>query len=96
MKSVLLSDVAFEGLPGQGRALLRHLLDRGRINLNEAVELLWGQCEDGGPLYAESIVTSNMSAIRAHLRPGWCIPKYPNARSAGWHLIETSYRELAA
>ena len=81
----LLSDVVYtelgerkdkRGLYPQQRILLRHLIDRGGVRLDEAVDVLWGDREDGGPITAARHVRSLVYSIRHNLRPGWSIPYY--------------------
>ncbi len=84
-RAVLLSDVVYvsldkrrqrRGLYPQQRILLRHLIDRGGIRMHDAVDLLWGDREDGGPLIATRHVRALVFEIRHNLRPGWYIPYY--------------------
>ena len=101
-RAVLLSDVVYvsldkrrqrRGLYPQQRILLRHLIDRGGIRMNEAVDLLWGDREDGGPLGAKRCVWSLMHYNRMRLRPGWSLV---NCYRQEWHLVELTELDMAA
>ena len=41
-------------------------------------------------------VPVKVTGLRAKLRPGWAIPRYPSTRIGGWRLIQTIYMDLAA
>ncbi len=100
-RAVLLSDVAYVGRVWRGdrsmgpqeRKLLRHMIDRGSTRLDEAVDMLWGDCEDGGPLGAKRCVWSLMHYIRQRLRPGWSLV---NCYRQEWHLVELTEMDMAA
>ncbi len=96
MRAVLLSDVAISVTRDQEKTLLRHMIDRGCIDMCKAVDLLYGHDEDGGPLSAEKNVSVKMCCLRAKLRPGWAIPRYPSTRIGGWRLIQITYMDMAA
>lgn len=93
MRATLLSDVS-SVTAMQEKKLLRHLMDRGCLNLGTAIDLLWGSCEDGGPLTAEQHVRILLWRIREGLRPGWRIPLYPHCGM--WRLIKVRNEAMAA
>ena len=100
MKDVLLSDVAdtqFSSherpLGPQERMLLRHLIDRDYMRMDEAIDLLWSHCEDGGPLWSETQVKVKIFYIRRRLLPGWYIETHYRL---GWRLVRYAEMDIAA
>ena len=101
MRAVLLTDVAYvrplwsgdRPLCPQEKKLLRHMIDRGRISMESAVNLLWGGQENGGPLGAESQVITLMHYVRQKLRRGWTLQNHYRKE---WHLVQQTEMDLAA
>ncbi len=101
MRAVLLEDVAYLAHIWQGdrpmcrqqKIVLRHMIDRGGIRIDQAIALLWGHLEDGGPLGAEKQVGVLMYYIRHRLKWGWTLENHYRKE---WRLVELTEMDMAA
>ena len=90
LPGVFLGDVVFEPvrLSVLPRRLLRQFLDRRIVSVEDAIEALWCDDPEGGPLYAEECVRRYVMDLRRVLRPSWRIVAYAGG-VATYRLIPT-------
>ena len=53
--------------------IMRHLIDVGSVTYRDIIDQLWGHDPEGGPLYAQRIISIYVWKLRKCLRPGWGI-----------------------